>query len=131
MKSICLALAIVGSNLAWAGTAVAGGDPARGSQIFLQRCAACHSFERNVNKVGPSLLGVIDQPPASLQSFQHYSAGMKAFAAAGNKWDDATLARYLKRPRDLVPETNMSSAGIKSQEDIADLIAFLHYYSRQ
>jgi cytochrome c len=56
---------------------------------------------------------------------------MKAFGAAGNKWDDVTLVRFLTRPRSVVAETNMATAGIKDPPSVADVIAFLHDYSRQ
>jgi cytochrome c len=40
-----------------AGVAYADGDAARGKKLF-EECAACHSLERGVNGVGPSLQGV-------------------------------------------------------------------------
>jgi cytochrome c len=54
-----------------------------------------------------------------------YSDALKAFGAAGHKWDEATLAAYLQAPRDYIPDVKMMYAGLKRPEDIANLIAYL------
>jgi cytochrome c2 len=61
-------LMLAGAMLAMAANAHADGDPLKGEEFFRARCTSCHALERNVSKVGPSLLGVIDQSPASLRS---------------------------------------------------------------
>jgi cytochrome c len=40
-------------------------------------------------------------------------------------WDEATLANYLKNPRAAIPGTSMTFIGIKKDEEIEDLIAYL------
>ena len=42
----------------------AAGDAAAGEKVFAQ-CKACHEVEKGVNKVGPTLKGVIGRPVAS------------------------------------------------------------------
>lgn len=118
-------LLLAAGLLTAAAQAHAGGDPNHGEAMFDRRCAACHSIEKNLNRVGPSLYGVMDQPAATLLSFQHYSDAMRAFAANGVKWDDGTFAAYVRSPRRLVPGTNMTFAGLTDDKDIADIIAFL------
>jgi cytochrome c len=129
MKAIRIAIASV--MLTAAGAAHADGDAGKGSAVFLHKCTVCHSLDSGINRVGPSLFGVIDQRPGSLSSFTGYTDEMKAFGAADHKWDDETLTAFLTRPRAVVPRTNMTFAGIRSPDDIADLIAYLKLYSRR
>ena len=121
MKALCLI--ITSSLVAFAGNAVAGGDPVKGEAVF-HACRSCHSTDEGANRVGPSLFHIVDRPPASLGSF-NYSDAMKAFGAAGHKWDEATLTTYLQAPRDVVPGTRMAFRGLKKPEEIADIIAYL------
>ena len=48
-----------------------------------------------------------------------------AFGATGAKWDEATLAKYLENPKELVPGNKMSFAGIKKEDDRNNVIAYL------
>jgi cytochrome c len=43
-------------------------------------------------------------------------------------WDEATLAVYLKNPKGLVHGTKKSFPGLKSDEDIANVIAYLEQF---
>ncbi|HEV7309495.1 cytochrome c family protein [Ensifer sp.] len=101
----------------------AGGDATAGAQVF-RKCAACHTASEPVNRVGPSLLGVVGRPAASVADYS-YSDAMKAFGAAGHVWDEATLAEYLLSPKAMVGATKMTFAGLKKPQDIADVIAYL------
>ena len=120
MKSILLAAACLGLM---AGTALAGGDAAKGEKVS-KMCMACHSFTDKTNKVGPYLFGVVGRPVASAEGYA-YSDAMKACAATGAKWDEATLFKYLENPKALVPGTKMGFAGVKKEDDRNNLIAFL------
>jgi cytochrome c len=121
-----LGFILVCGMLAVACRAFAGGDPVNGAAVF-RKCAACHSIEKNVHKVGPSLYGVVDRPAASAAGYFYYTAAIKAFGAAGNRWDETTLTAFLKgKARDFLPGTNMAFAGLRKPGDIADVIAYLH-----
>ena len=52
MKKICNAMLVGGALVAL--SAHADGDAARGKKVF-EECAACHSLEKGVNGVGPTL----------------------------------------------------------------------------
>ena len=106
-----------------AGTAFADGDVVKGAQVF-KMCMACHTVTDKANKVGPYLVGVVGRKVAAVEGF-NYSDGMKEYAATGAVWDEATLATYLENPKALVPKTKMAFAGIKKEDQRADLIAFL------
>ncbi|OCP09164.1 MULTISPECIES: cytochrome c family protein [unclassified Ensifer] len=103
--------------------AYAGGDATAGAAVF-RKCAACHTASEPVNRVGPSLMGVIGRPAASVDGYS-YSDAMKAFGAEGHVWDEATLSEYLLSPKAMVGGTKMSFPGLKKPQDIADVIAYL------
>ncbi len=104
---------------------VSAGDPTAG-ETFARRCVACHTFEEGGgNKVGPPLFGVLNRPIASLPDFQ-YSDAMEAFAEGGARtWDAETLDVYLTDPRGVVPGSKMIFPGIASDQDRANLIAYM------
>jgi cytochrome c len=77
-----------------AAPAFAQGDPAKGEKVF-NRCKACHVVDKEQNKVGPHLVGVVGRPAGSVAGFK-YSDAMKN---SGKVWDEATLAAYLKDPK--------------------------------
>jgi cytochrome c len=96
-------------------------DAAAGQDLFRTQCGICHSAVQGKNMVGPSLFGVIGRESGSVEGF-HYSAANKA---AGITWDAANLDKYLTSPRDMVPGTIMTYAGLKDDTKRADLIAYL------
>jgi cytochrome c len=46
----------------------------------------------------------------------------------GLVWDDAKLTEYLKAPKALVKGTKMAFAGLKKDEDLANIIAYLKQF---
>lgn len=103
--------------------AEAGGDATAGAAVF-RKCATCHTASEPVNRVGPSLMGVVGRPAASVPDYS-YSEAMKTFGAEGHVWDEATLGEYLLSPKAMVGGTKMSFPGLKKPQDIADVIAYL------
>ena len=73
-----------------AASAMADGDAADGEKVF-GRCKACHVVDKEQNRVGPHLVGIIGRPAGSVETFK-YSDAMKN---SGKTWDEATLAAYL------------------------------------
>jgi cytochrome c len=102
----------------------AEGSAEAGAAVF-RKCTACHSADQPVNKVGPHLVGIVDRPAASVQDYAKYSDAMKQEAGKGLKWDEATLASYLAAPKKMIPKTRMAFSGLKTEQDIADIIAYL------
>lgn len=107
----------------FAAPAFADGDAEQGAKVF-RKCKACHVVDEEKNKVGPHLVGVIDRPVASLDDFK-YSDAMIEFGADGKVWDIETLTAYLQKPKDVVKGTKMAFAGLKKDEDIEDVIAYI------
>jgi cytochrome c len=103
---------------------LAQADVAKGESVS-KKCGACHSFEKGgPNKVGPDLWGVVDREIAHAPGFG-YSAGMQAFAEKEKTWTYAHLDAFLANPRGVVEGTAMSFAGVKNDQERADLVAYL------
>lgn len=98
----------------------AAGDAAAGKAVFSQ-CAICHSNEKGVNRVGPSLFGVVGRQSHSEPGYTYSPAMMKHDVV----WDADTLNVYLADPRKVVPGTKMIFPGIKNEAKRADVIAYL------
>jgi cytochrome c len=107
--------------MAAAGTAQAGGDPARGADLFRQNCAACHSPERGQNLIGPSLYSVVGRAAATASDFS-YSNAMKH---SGVIWTEDQLMGYLKAPRRYIPGVKMMFPGLDDERDRENVVAFL------
>jgi cytochrome c len=118
-----LILAAFAAAVLFAAPAHAEGDAAKGEKVFA-KCKACHEVEKGVNKVGPTLKGVVGRKAASVADYK-YSEAMIAKGAEGVVWDEATLTAYLPDPKGFVPKTKMAFAGLKKPEEVADIIAYL------
>ncbi len=116
-------LATMASAVLFVVPAHAEGDAAAGAKVFNQ-CKACHEVEKGVNKVGPTLKGVVGRKAAAVADYK-YSEAMIAKGAEGLVWDDANLTAYLTSPKTFVPKGKMAFAGLKKPEDLANVIAFL------
>ena len=100
---------------------IAAADPEAGQGVS-RKCASCHTFdEGGANRVGPNMWGVVGRPVASHEGF-NYSSAMQEF---GGDWTYDRLWTYLHDPRGTVPGTKMAFAGIKDDEDLADLLAWM------
>ena len=118
MRARILIAAIV--LLAAAATARADGDAGRGEKRF-EECATCHTLERGVNNVGPSLFGLFERKAGEIADFR-YSPAMKK---SGIAWSPQTLDTFIADPQKQVPGNRMPFAGMPDAGDRADLIAYL------
>lgn len=96
------------------------GDAAAGENVFLQ-CKACHVVEEGVNRVGPSLAGIIGRTAGTVDGFNYTEAN----ANSGIVWTPEKMYQYLEDPRRVIPGTRMAYAGLKDGQNRADLIAYL------
>ena len=106
--------------LAAAGAARADGDAARGEKQFVE-CATCHTLERGVNNVGPSLFGLFGRKAGEIADFRYSPALRKS----GIAWTPQAFDNFIADPQKAVPGNRMPFAGMASAGDRADLIAYL------
>jgi len=91
-----------------------------GRKIFAQ-CRACHSLSPSHNGRGPTLYHLFGRRAGSVPGYV-YSPAMKNSVIV---WTAATLDRYLRNPRRLVPGSKMTFPQIKDPRERRDLLAFL------
>lgn len=100
---------------------VLAGDPIAGEKVF-QKCKACHEIAAEKNKIGPSLHGVIGRKAGASSSFANYS---DAFKNTDITWSEEVLKEFLQSPMTYIKGTRMFFTGIKSEQEIDDLIAYI------
>ena len=102
-------------------SARADGDPVKGKAQFAQ-CRACHKVGPDAtNSIGPVLNGVVGRKAGTYPGYSYSDANKNS----GLTWDEATLKEYLKNPAAKVPGTKMMFPGIKQENRIDDIIAYL------
>ncbi|NBD29829.1 MAG: c-type cytochrome [Alphaproteobacteria bacterium] len=114
-------------------TEMAAVDPAlveEGEGVF-RKCRACHQVgEGAVNRTGPHLNGVLGRTIGGIDDFR-YSSVFEEANAAGQVWGPENLGAYLADPRGAMPGTKMSFAGLRSEDEIAAMIAYLSTFEAQ
>ena len=122
-NSILAVAAVFAVTLATSG-AFAAGDAEAGKNEF-KKCMACHAAgEGATNRVGPVLNDVFGRTAGTFEGFK-YSKAMIDAGAAGLVWTEESLSTFLHKPKDFVPGTKMTFAGIADQTAIDNLLAYL------
>jgi cytochrome c len=92
-----------------------------------RQCQACHTFEKGgPNRVGPNLWGIVGDERGKDRGGFNFSQAMKT---KGGKWTFEELNKFLEGPREYIPGTAMTFAGIKNDQQRADVIAYLRTLS--
>ena len=108
--------------------AYADGDAAAGARVF-KKCQACHMIgEGAKNKLGPPLNNVLGRTAGTADGFK-YSKQMFEAGEGGLIWSQESLAAFLRDPKAMVKGTKMSFAGLKKDQDVADILAYLATFS--
>jgi cytochrome c len=92
---------------------IAAGAPAGAQGISdpgeraFSYCFSCHSVDPNEKSTltGPSLIGVVGRPIASLAGFE-YTDALKTYGA-GKTWTPELILQWIQNPKVLVPGTRM------------------------
>lgn len=120
-------LLVLGTVLAAVPIAAAqaqSGDPAAGQRVFNQ-CSACHTINQGgPNRVGPNLHGVIGRKAGSIEGFR-YSANLKELGEKGLVWNEETLRPYLTNPKSVAPQGIMAYPGLRNEQQLNDVIAYV------
>lgn len=104
--------------------ALAAGDVEAGEKVF-RKCRACHQVgEGAESKVGPALNNIVGASLAGFEDFR-YSDGIVEMGEAGTVWTIENLDLFFVKPRDFIDGTRMTFAGLRKEEDRANVIAYL------
>jgi cytochrome c len=97
-----------------------------GKAVFNQ-CRACHQVgEGAKNVVGPQLNGLFGRKSGTAANYNYSDANKNAATI----WSDETFTTYIKDPKAFMPGNKMTYAGLKDEQKIKDLIAFLKANSK-
>jgi cytochrome c len=106
-----------------AGAALAQ-DVEKGQKSF-NKCLPCHSIGDDAqNKIGPELNGLDGRHSGTVANFSYSDANKNS----GIVWDEANFKEYIKDPKAKIPGTKMIFAGIKNEQEISDLWAYLKQF---
>jgi cytochrome c len=101
------------------------GRPDAGAIVF-KKCMACHQIGPNAqNGIAPVLNGVVDRPAGQYPNYSYSSVNK----TSGLVWDERTLFGYLRAPAKVVPGTKMIFSGLKKDQEISDVIAYLKQFA--
>ena len=107
------------------GTLLAAANIGAGERL-IRNCTSCHSFEQGGgNGTGPALYDVVGRNIASVADF-NYSNALNDLEG---EWTYEALDAFLTRPAAYARGTAMSYAGMRSEEDRMNLIAYMRTLS--
>ena len=125
-KALLLAGGVVAASIGGAQAQ----DIAAGEKVFA-KCKACHMVGENAkNRVGPVLNGIVGRVAASVDGFK-YSPAMTKAGADGLVWDEANLSAYLHDPKGYLKGNKMAFAGLKKDEEVVNVIAYLESFDAE
>ena len=120
MRRIVLAAIALAASTA----AASAQDVAAGEQSF-KKCLPCHSVGPGAkNKVGPELNGLDGRKAGIAEGFNYTEANKNS----GLTWNESVFKEYIKDPRAKIPGTKMVFAGIKNEQEVNDLWAYLKQF---
>ena len=120
-----MSFSLAGAALLASMSASMAQDAAAGEKVFTAKCKVCHMPpDAAKSLVGPSLAGVVGRKAGTVEGY-HYSDANKN---SGITWDEANLKEYLKDPKAKVPGTKMVFPGLKSDDDINNVLAYLKQF---
>ena len=96
------------------------GDATTGQKVFAV-CSTCHAVQAGVNKIGPSLAGIVGRAAGTVEGYSYSTANKNS----GITWSKEKLFQYLEKPQRVVPGTKMTYPGMPDPQQRADTIAYL------
>jgi cytochrome c len=104
---------------------LAAANAQNGATVF-KKCTSCHTAEKGgPNKIGPDLYNVVGAEKGKHPGYTYSSAMEKK----GGKWTYEDLNHWIYNPREYIPGNKMSYAGLKNDQERADVIAYLRQQS--
>lgn len=119
MRKLTIAAAMLAALAAMPAQAA---DAAKGEKVF-KKCKACHQVGDGAkNKVGPVLTGFLGRNLAGVEDFKY----SKVFKENADKvWTEELFLEFVTKPKALFKGTKMAFAGLKKEDQRADLLAWL------
>ncbi|TDK42171.1 c-type cytochrome [Antarcticimicrobium luteum] len=106
-------------------------DPAlvaEGEKVF-KKCKACHQIGDGAkHRTGPILTGIVGHGAGVAEGFK-YSKDMAQAGQDGLIWTEEELAAFLTKPKAYMKKTKMSFAGLKKEDDVQAVIAYLKSFN--
>jgi cytochrome c len=117
-------LFVAAAMIAVSGLTASAQDAAKG-EISFHKCLPCHSIGDDAqNKIGPELNGLDGRHSGTVAGFDYSDANKNS----GIVWGEAKFKEYIKDPRGVVPGTKMIFAGIKNDNEVNDLWAYVSQF---
>ena len=105
------------------GALLAAADPTSGERSFKAKCSTCHTIDQGgSNGTGPNLYAIIGASHAHAAGFG-YSSAMEA--TSGEVWNYENIDAWLENPSSYIRGTSMAFAGLRRDDERADVIAYL------
>ncbi len=109
------------------------GNVDAGKKVFA-KCAVCHGIGDAKKPIGPTLNGVVGrtagtQPDFLAKKGAGYSKAMIAAGEGGLVWTEAEIASWVADPKKKIPGTKMAFPGLKKEQEIADVVAYVKTFS--
>jgi cytochrome c len=120
LKRLTVVIAMIATSTA----ASVAQDAEKGKTVFNQ-CMICHSIGPGAqNKIGPELNGLDGRKAGTVANFSYSDANKNL----GIVWNEASFKDYIKDPRAKVPGTKMVLAGVKNEQQVNDLWAYISQF---
>ena len=120
LKRLTVVIAMIATSTA----ASVAQDAEKGKTVFNQ-CMICHSIGPGAqNKIGPELNGIDGRKAGTVANFSYSDANKNS----GIVWNEASFKDYIKDPRTKVPGTKMVFAGVKNEQQVNDLWAYISQF---
>jgi|SRR3954447_10294420 cytochrome c len=124
IEEIMMRIVVIACFLVGGSASALAQDLAAGENSF-KKCLPCHSVGPDAkNKVGPVLNGLDGRKSGTVEGYSYTEANKNS----GITWDEATFKEYITDPRAKIPGTKMVFAGIKNENERANLWAYLKQF---
>ena len=125
MKAVAQAVFV--TLIVFAPSVASAQDAAAGEKVYAQ-CRACHQVGPTAkNVVGPVLNGLFGRKSGTIEGYSYTAANKNS----GIVWDEAAFDEYIRDPKARIPGTKMIYAGLKDEQRIKDLTAYLKQFDEK
>ncbi|HVI12235.1 MAG TPA: cytochrome c family protein [Pseudolabrys sp.] len=98
---------------------------AQKGKIVFNVCLVCHAIGPGAqNKIGPELNGINGRKAGTVPNFEYSDANKNS----GIVWNEETFEDYIKNPAAKVPDTKMTFTGVKNEQQVKDLWAYISQF---